>query len=181
MADEHEQDDDLTEIIVNAREGGGGNGGGGGSGGGGFFGGFEFGGGWADSFIWSVLGGATGPDSNSVPPDDAPEIVVTAPPAPPMGNLTSMLDVITQLLTFDNLDDFIGIYRLRVTPGDSPRIELDMLEVGSNDVQTFVITQNGDLQFTTPLDEVTAYPDQPWNYSGPDQSPLPGTEFWNWA
>lgn len=184
----HDQDDDLAEIIVVAQDGGGG-----GGGGGGYWGGFDNWGGWADSFIWSIIGSSNGPDESGggdSSGDVAPEIVVTAQDLPqvvtaqdlpPMGNLDGALDVITQFLTWDSLDDFIGAYRLRVTPGDQGRIEVDIVETGSDTVQTFVLTQNGDLQFETPLDQVTAFPDQPWEYSGPDMTPLPQGENWHWA
>ena len=179
MAEANDEGDELTEIIVNAPDYGGH--GSNGGGGGGYVG--DFWANWVDTFVWSGLyngpsesgGSGDGTGGNELPP----EIVVTAPP-PPNNTLENSLAVITDLLTFDSLDDFIGYYRLRVTPGENGRIELDMVDLENGEIDTYVITQSGGLEFSTPFENVTAYPDQPFEYTGPSQEPFPA-EGHHWA
>jgi hypothetical protein len=181
MAEANDDGNELTEIIVNAPDHGGY--GGNGGGGGGFIG--DFWANWTDSFIFAGFyngpSESGGGDSNGE--GEPPEIVVTAPPPPPPpynNTLENSLAVITDLLSFDSLDDYIGYYRLRLTPGENGRIELDLVDLENGEIDTYVVTQSGGLEFSTPFSDVTAYPDQPWEYTGPSQEPFP-TEGHHWA
>jgi len=181
MADENEADDELTEIVVTAPDGGGGSGGGGGG-----WSGLDLWGGWdawQDAFIWT--GGTTGPDEGGGSNGDveaSPEIVVTAPattPAP-INDLAAIYDALINSLNYEGVGDWEGMYRLFVLAdenGEGPQIRLDILDPETLAVETYIVSETSSFNYSTPIDQNYDYPQEWFQHSGPEDAP----DQWNWA